>query len=199
MVRTNSTMLPLGTSAPDFSLVSVDGQTYSLSNFADAKALVVMFVCNHCPYVIHVADHISALAREYQAQGVAFVGISSNDVSKYPQDSPEQMVHEAEARGYTFPYLYDETQEVAHAYRAACTPDFYVFDGEQKLVYRGQMDDSRPRTENPTPVTGADLRAALDAVLGGTPVTQEQIPSLGCNIKWIEGKEPQYFNPEGNS
>ena len=199
MVRTNSTMLPLGTSAPDFSLVSVDGQTYSLSNFADAKALVVMFVCNHCPYVIHVADHISALAREYQAQGVAFVGISSNDVSKYPQDSPEQMVHEAEARGYTFPYLYDETQEVAHAYRAACTPDFYVFDGEQKLVYRGQMDDSRPRTENPTPVTGADLRAALDAVLGGTPVTQDQIPSLGCNIKWIEGKEPQYFNPEGNS
>lgn len=199
MVRTNSTMLPLGTSAPDFSLVSVDGQTYSLSNFADAKALVVMFVCNHCPYVIHVADHISALAREYQAQGVAFVGISSNDVSKYPQDSPEQMVHEAEARGYTFPYLYDETQEVAHAYRAACTPDFYVFDGEQELVYRGQMDDSRPRTENPTPVTGADLRAALDAVLGGTPVTQDQIPSLGCNIKWIEGKEPQYFNPEGNS
>lgn len=197
MVRTNSTMLPLGTKAPDFSLVSVDGVSYSRDDFADAKALLVIFMCNHCPYVIHVADHIATLANEYQSKGVAVVGISSNDVSSYPQDSPEQMVHEAEARGYTFPYLYDETQEVAIAYRAACTPDFYVFDGEQKLVYRGQMDDSRPRTDNPKPVTGADLRAALDAVLAGEPVDENQIPSLGCNIKWIDGKEPDYFNPEG--
>ena len=197
MVRTNSTMLPLGTQAPDFSLVSVDGQTYSRDDFSDSKALLVIFLCNHCPYVIHVADYIAALAREYQQKGVAVVGISSNDVSKYPQDSPEQMVHEAEARGYTFPYLFDETQEVAIAYRAACTPDFYVFDGDQKLVYRGQMDDSRPRTDDPKPITGADLRAALDAVLEGRSVTEDQKPSLGCNIKWIEGKEPDYFNAGG--
>ena len=199
MVRTNSTMLTLGTSAPDFSLVGVDGQTYSLADFKDAKALLVIFMCNHCPYVIHIADYLSALARDYQQRGVAVVGISSNDVSKYPQDSPEQMVHEAEARGYTFPYLYDETQEVAIAYQAACTPDFYVFDGEHKLVYRGQMDDSRPRTDDPKPLTGRDLRAALDAVLEGKPVDENQVPSLGCNIKWIEGKEPGYFDPEGIS
>lgn len=197
MVRTNSTMLPLGTNAPDFSLVSVDGATYSLKDFENAPALLVIFMCNHCPYVIHVADYLAQLAQEYQARGVAVVGISSNDVSKYPQDSPEQMVHEAEARGYTFPYLYDETQEVALAYRAACTPDFYVFDGEQKLVYRGQLDDSRPRTDDAKPLTGNDLRAALDAVLAGKPVAENQVPSLGCNIKWMEGKEPDYFNSEG--
>ena len=197
MVRTNSTMLPLGTNAPDFSLVSVDGATYSLKDFENAPALLVIFMCNHCPYVIHVADYLAQLAQEYQARGVAVVGISSNDVSKYPQDSPEQMVHEAEARGYTFPYLYDEMQEVALAYRAACTPDFYVFDGEQKLVYRGQLDDSRPRTDDAKPLTGNDLRAALDAVLAGKPVAENQVPSLGCNIKWMEGKEPDYFNSEG--
>lgn len=199
MVRTNSTMLPLGTNAPDFSLVSVDGATYSLKDFENAPALLVIFMCNHCPYVIHVADYLAQLAQEYQARGVAVVGISSNDVSKYPQDSPEQMVHEAEARGYTFPYLYDETQEVAIAYRAACTPDFYVFDGEQKLAYRGQLDDSRPRTDDVKPLTGNDLRAALDAVLAGEAVAENQVPSLGCNIKWMEGKEPDYFNPEGVS
>ena len=194
MVRTNSTMLPLGTNAPDFSLVSVDGQTYSLDRFQDAKALLVIFMCNHCPYVIHIADHIASLAAEYQSRGVAVVGISSNDVANYPQDSPEQMVHEAEQRGYTFPYLYDDTQEVAKAYRAACTPDFFVFDADKKLVYRGQMDDSRPKTEDPKPITGVDLRAALDAVIDGKDVAEQQTPSLGCNIKWKEGNEPDYFN-----
>lgn len=195
MVRTNSTMLPLGTQAPDFSLVSVDGNTFSLGDFRDAPALLVVFMCNHCPYVIHIADALSSLATEYRSKGVGVVGISSNDVSSYPQDSPEQMVHEAETRGYTFPYLYDETQEVAKAYRAACTPDFYVFDGGQKLVYRGQLDDSRPKTD--IPITGSDLRAALDAVLAGKPVSEEQKPSLGCNIKWAEGAEPDYFNSTG--
>lgn len=195
MVRTNSTMLPLGTKAPDFSLLSVDGTMCSLSDLQDAQALLVIFMCNHCPYVIHIADYLAQLANEYQQKGVAIVGISSNDVSKYPQDSPEQMVHEAEARGYTFPYVYDEDQSVARAYRAACTPDFFLFDGKQELVYRGQMDDSRPKSD--TPLTGADLRAAMDAVLGGKPVAEIQKPSLGCNIKWIEGEEPDYFNPSG--
>ncbi len=197
MVKTESTMLPLGTQAPDFSLINVDGTTVSLADFKDAPALLVVFLCNHCPYVIHVADALAQLARQYQQQGVAVVGISSNDVSKYPQDSPEQMVHEAEHRGYTFPYLHDETQQVARAYRAACTPDFYVFDREQKLVYRGQMDDSRPGAQPAKPVTGADLRAALDAVLAGKPVAQHQTPSLGCNIKWKQEAVPDYFRPEG--
>lgn len=191
MVRTPSTMLPLGTSAPDFSLVNVDGQTVSLSDFEDAPALLVIFMCNHCPYVIHVADGLAQLAQEYVSRGVAVVGISSNDVANYPADSPEQMVAEAEARGYVFPYLYDETQEVAQSYRAACTPDFFLFDGEQKLVYRGQMDSSRP--DSGIPVTGEDLRAALDAVLAGNPPAEEQTPSLGCNIKWKQGNEPDYF------
>lgn len=197
MVKTQSTMLPLGTQAPDFSLISVDGTTVSLADLKDAPALLVVFMCNHCPYVIHIADAFSQLAREYQQRGVAVVGISSNDVSNYPQDSPEQMVHEAELRGYTFPYLFDETQEVAIAYHAACTPDFYVFDKDQKLVYRGQMDDSRPKTDDPKPITGADLRAALDAVLAGQPVAENQIPSLGCNIKWNEESTPEYFDPKG--
>lgn len=195
MVRTQSTMLPLGTKAPDFSLVSVDGNAYSPRDFQGSRALLVVFLCNHCPYVIHIADHLAALAKEYGQKGVATIGISSNDVSQYPQDSPEQMVHEAEARGYTFPYLYDDTQDVAKAYRAACTPDFYVFDQNQELVYRGQMDDSRPKVDNPKPVTGVDLRAALDAVLAGEPVNENQQPSLGCNIKWIAGSEPDYFTP----
>lgn len=193
MVKTNSTMLPLGTEAPAFSLPNVDGSVVSLADFADAPALLVIFMCNHCPYVVHVADHLAQLAAEYQARGVAVVGISSNDVANYPADSPEQMVREAEERGYTFAYLYDSDQSVAKAYHAACTPDFYVFDADRRLVYRGQMDDSRPRVENPTPVTGQDLRAALDAVLAGEPVSAEQTPSLGCNIKWIAGAEPEYF------
>ena len=195
MVKTASTMLPLGTKAPDFSLVNVDGQTVSLSDFADAPALLVMFMCNHCPFVIHVADELARLGTEYQQRGVAVVGISSNDVANYPQDSPEQMVHEAEQRGYTFPYMCDEDQQVARAYHAACTPDFFVFDGDQQLVYRGQLDDSRP--DAGIPVTGADLRAALDAVLDGQPVAADQKPSLGCNIKWKEGAAPEYFDPQG--
>jgi peroxiredoxin len=195
MVKTASTMLPLGTKAPDFSLVNVDGQTVSLSDFADAPALLVMFMCNHCPFVIHVADELARLGAEYQQRGVAVVGISSNDVANYPQDSPEQMVHEAEQRGYTFPYMCDEDQQVARAYHAACTPDFFVFDRDQRLVYRGQLDDSRP--DAGIPVTGADLRAALDAVLDGQHVAADQKPSLGCNIKWKEGAAPEYFDPQG--
>jgi len=152
---------------------------------------LVIFMCNHCPYVKHVAPALAELARGYQTRDVAVVGISSNDATKYPADSPEQMVHEAEAHGYTFPYLYDETQEVAKAYRAACTPDFYLFDKDQKLVYRGQMDDSRPKSD--LQATGADLSAALDAVLAGQAPLATQKPSIGCNIKWKEGNEPDYF------
>jgi peroxiredoxin len=191
MVDTPSTMLPLGTSAPDFSLVNVDAQTVSLADLADAPALLVIFMSNHCPFVIHVADHLAQLAQEYQARGMAIVAIASNDVANYPADSPEQMVAEAEQRGYTFAYLYDETQEVAQAYRAACTPDFFLFDAERQLVYRGQMDSSRP--DSGIPITGEDLRAALDAVLVGKQPTADQRPSLGCNIKWKPGNEPDYF------
>ncbi len=191
MVRTPSTMLPLGTPAPDFSLVNIDGQTVSRDDFAGAPALLVMFMCNHCPYVIHVADHLAQLAHDYLPRRVAMVGINSNDVAHYPADSPEQMVAEAEQRGYPFPYLYDETQEVAQAYRAACTPDFFLFDAQQKLAYRGQLDASRP--ESGIPVTGEDLRAALDAVLAGEAPSSAQTPSLGCNIKWKPDHEPDYF------
>jgi peroxiredoxin len=191
MVLTPSTMLPLGTKAPAFSLPNVDGGTVSLADFRGSPALLVVFMCNHCPYVKHVAEGLAKLARDYQAKGAAVVGISSNYVGTHPADSPEQMVREVEDRGYTFPYLYDETQEVAKAYRAACTPDFYLFDKDQKLVYRGQMDDSRPGNEKP--VTGADLRAALDAVLAGRPVSPNQKSSIGCNIKWKPGSEPDYF------
>jgi peroxiredoxin len=191
MVLTPSTMLPLGTKAPDFSLPNVDGSMVSLRSLAGAPALLVMFMCNHCPYVKHVAPQLAKVARDYQAKGVAVVGINSNDVSSHPADSPEQMVHEVEERGYTFPYLFDETQEVAQAYKAACTPDFYVFDGHQKLVYRGQLDASRPNTS--VALTGQDLRAALDAVLAGHKAPTDQKPSIGCNIKWKPGNEPDYF------
>jgi peroxiredoxin len=191
MVLTPSTMLPLGTKAPDFSLVNVDGRTVSLSDFDDAPALLVIFMCNHCPFVKHLADALAQFTAQYMAQGVAVVGINSNDAGSYPADSPEQMVREAEERGYQFPYLYDETQEVAQAYRAACTPDFFLFDGDQRLVYRGQFDDSRP--DNGKPITGADLRAAIDAVLAGRKPSDEQRPSIGCNIKWKAGNEPDYF------
>lgn len=195
MVKTASTMLPLGTPAPEFSLLNVDSKTVSLADFSDAKALVVIFMCNHCPFVKHLADALAEFGRECQAKGVAVVGISSNDVANYPDDSPEQMVHEAENRGYTFPYLYDEDQSVAKAYKAACTPDFYVFDGDMKLAYRGQFDASRPG--NDVAVTGDDLRKAVDAIVGGDSVPEPQMPSIGCNIKWISGKEPEYFNPAG--
>jgi peroxiredoxin len=191
MVLTPSTMLPLGTKAPAFSLPNVDGSTVSLADFGGAKALLVVFMCNHCPYVIHVAPELAKLAAEYQAKGVAVVGINANDAAHHPADSPEQMVHEVENRGYTFPYLYDESQEVAKAYHAACTPDFYVFDQDQKLVYRGQMDASRPNSG--VPLTGQDLRAALDDVLAGKTAPASQKPSIGCNIKWKPGSEPAYF------
>ena len=191
MVRTPSTMLPLGTKAPEFSLVNVDGRTVSLADLAEAPALLVVFMCNHCPFVKHLADALASFAAEYMPKGLAMVGINSNDVANYPADSPEQMVREAEERGYMFPYLYDETQEVAKAYRAACTPDFFLFDRDRRLVYRGQFDDSRP--DSGKPITGADLRAAVDAVLAGKKPSDEQRPSIGCNIKWAPGNEPEYF------
>lgn len=191
MVLTPSTMMPLGTQAPDFSLINVDSQTVSLADFEGAPALLVMFICNHCPYVVHLADALTSFGAEAMAQGVAVVGISSNDVSNHPADSPEQMVAEAEQRGYTFPYLYDETQYIAKAYQAACTPDFFLFDGNQQLVYRGQFDSSRP--DSGIPITGEDLSAAINAVLAGTPQNEEQQPSMGCNIKWKLGEEPDYF------
>ena len=189
MVKTASTMLPLGTSAPDFSLLNVDGSSVSLGDFADSKGLLVIFICNHCPFVIHLREAIAKFADEYQTQGLAVVGISSNDVGTHPDDSPEKMKEEAANAGYNFPYLYDESQEVAKAYKAACTPDFFLFDADKALVYRGQFDSSRPG--NDQPVTGADLRAAADAVLSGAEVSAEQTPSLGCNIKWIDA--PDYF------
>ena len=195
MVKTASTMLPLGTQAPDFSLINTDSQKVSLSDFSGKPALLVMFICNHCPFVKHIAEELSVLGREYQSRGAGIVAISSNASTKYPEDSPEQMVHESENRGYVFPYLFDEDQAVAKAYKAACTPDFFLFDGEQKLVYRGQLDASRPG--NGIPVTGADLRSALDAILSGQPVAENQTPSIGCNIKWVETKEPEYFLPNG--
>jgi peroxiredoxin len=191
MALTPSTMLPLGTEAPDFRLPDTDGRTVARDDFRDAPALLVIFLCNHCPYVKHVRHELARLARDYQQKGVAVVGISSNDAAAYPDDRPEMMAREKAEVGYTFPYLYDESQEVAKAYRAACTPDFYVFDKRRALAYRGQMDASRPG--NTIRVTGKDLRAALDAVLAGEPVPQDQRPSMGCNIKWKPGSAPDYF------
>jgi peroxiredoxin len=191
MVATNSTMLPLGTPAPDFHLPDPSGKAYSLADFQGAQALVVAFICNHCPYVKHLRGGLAALGRDYQPRGVAIVGISSNDVVHYPADSPARMAEEATAAGYTFPCLYDESQAVAKAYRAACTPDFFIFDRSRRLVYRGQFDDSRPG--NSRPVTGRDLRNALEELLAGRSVDPHQTPSLGCNIKWKPGNEPDYF------
>jgi peroxiredoxin len=191
MADTLSTMQPLGTKAPYFRLPDPMGKTVSLDDFKDSSALLMVFMCNHCPFVQHILPHFSRLAQEYQARGVGIVGISSNDVQSYPQDGPAKMAELSQSRGLTFPYLFDEAQEVAKAYGAACTPDFYLFDGNRQLVYRGQMDDSRPG--NNRPITGADLRAALDAVLEGRPVSGNQKPSVGCNIKWKPGNEPGYF------
>lgn len=191
MARTPSTMLPLGTAVPDFKLMNVDGREVALADFAGKPALLVMFMCNHCPFVVHVADELARLGSEYMGRGVAVVGINSNDTATHPADSPERMVAEAEERGYAFPYLFDETQEVAKSFRAACTPDFFLFDQDRKLVYRGQLDDSRPGSG--VPVTGKDLRAALDSVLGGKKPADEQRASLGCNIKWKAGNAPEYF------
>ncbi len=192
MVAVNSTMLPLGTSAPDFSLPdAVGGDTVSLRDLADAPVLLVMFISNHCPYVKHVSAELGRLGSDYGSRGVAVVAICSNDVENYPDDAPPRMAEFAAANGFTFPYLHDESQAVALAYHAACTPDFFVFDAERALVYRGQLDGARPG--NGVPVDGRDLRAALDAALEGAPAPEPQAPSMGCNIKWKAGSEPDYF------
>ncbi|MFZ3201656.1 MAG: thioredoxin family protein [Candidatus Acidiferrales bacterium] len=190
MVETPSTMLALGTTAPEFKLPDPGGKMVSLDDFKDASALVVAFICNHCPYVKHIRKEFAALAKEYQSRGVGVVAINSNDVENYPDDAPDKMAEEIKRVGYTFPYLYDESQQVAKDYRAACTPDLYVFDKGHRLVYRGQFDDSRPG--NGRPVTGADLRTALDAVLAGRAVPANQRPSVGCNIKWKRKNAPDY-------
>lgn len=190
MAETLSTMLSLGTKAPAFRLPDAHGKWVSSDDFTDSLALLVIFMCNHCPYVKHIQARLAELAREYQARGVAVVGISSNDAEAFPEDAPQKMAEEIQQAGYTFPYLYDETQAVAKLYQAACTPDFFLFDRDRRLVYRGQFDDSRPKSGRP--VTGKDLRAALDALLSGRPVAQNQQPSSGCNIKWKSGNVPTY-------
>lgn len=197
MALTQSTMMELGSPARPFQLPSTDGALVSLDDFAGAEALVVMFICNHCPYVIHVATALADVANAYMPKNVAFVGINSNDADAYPADSFARMKAEKANRGYAFPYLYDETQAVAQAYGAACTPDFYVFDKQRKLAYRGQFDDSRPHRissgnydSGANPATGTDLRHALDLLLAGEPVPEKQYPSMGCNIKWKPGNEP---------
>jgi len=192
MVRVPSTMVPLGTHAPEFDLPEpATGRGVSLADFGDADALLVVFLSNHCPFVKYIADPFSAFAREYAGKGLAVVGINANDVERHPDDSPDKMVEEVALRGYGFPYLFDETQEVAKAYGAACTPDFFLFDKDLRLVYRGQFDASRPSLD--VPVTGEDLRAACDAVLAGRAPLADQIPSVGCNIKWRPGNEPAWF------
>lgn len=192
MVRVPSTMAPLGASAPAFALPDpATGGTVSLHDFDRTPALLVVFLSNHCPFVKHIADEIGRFGREYGAKGLAMVGICANDVSNFPDDSPAKMVEEVARRGYTFPYLYDESQEVAKAFRAACTPDFFLYDRDRRLVYRGQFDPSRPSTD--VPVTGADLRAACDAVLAGGAPSATQWPSVGCNIKWKDGNAPPWF------
>jgi thiol-disulfide isomerase/thioredoxin len=192
VVKTLSTMLTLGTEAHPFSLPEpATGRTVSLDDFADAPALLVAVLSNHCPFVKHIAAGLAAFARDYREKGVAIVGINANDAANYPDDSPEKMAEEVKARGYTFPYLFDESQEVVKAYRAACTPDFFLFDRDRRLVYRGQFDVSRPSLNHP--VTGADVRAACDAVLAGETPAADQVPSIGCNIKWKPGNAPSWF------
>ena len=191
MALTPSTMLPLGTAAPDFKLPDTNGKIISLADFKDKVALAVIFMCNHCPYVVHIRAGLAQLARDYAAKNVGIVGISSNDAKSHPQDGPAKMKEEVKSAGYTFPYLYDESQAVAKAYRAACTPDLFLFDRGRRLVYRGQFDASRPG--NGVPVTGKDLRAALEAVLAGKPTSEMQVASIGCNIKWQAGNAPDYF------
>jgi peroxiredoxin len=191
MAAVLSTMLELGTPAPEFALPDTEGNIVSLADLPPAPALLVMFLSNHCPFVKHLRGAIAGLARDYAPRGVHIVGIMSNDVSRYPADAPERMREERAAAGWTFPYLYDESQEVARAYRAACTPDIFLFDGDRRLVYRGQFDSSRP--SNGLAPSGEDLRSALDAVLEGRPVSGDQHPSIGCNIKWKPGNEPEWF------
>ena len=191
MVKTLSTMLELGTEAPDFNLPDVvSGQTISLETFEDKKALLIMFICRHCPFVKHVQDELARIGRDYAGTDAGIVAISSNDADAFPDDAPEGLREMAEELGFTFPYCYDESQETARAYSAACTPDFFLFDRERRLAYRGQLDDSRP--DSGKPVTGRDLRAALDAVLADQPIDPDQKPSIGCNIKWKPGNEPSY-------
>ena len=194
-------MLPLGTTLPRFSLpdfnpstaLGAGGNPVSSDDFRDAPALLVAFICRHCPFVTHIRSGFAQFAREYQARGLAIVAINSNDVEAFPEDDPQGMKQEAASAGYTFPYLFDETQDVAKTFRAACTPDLYLFDRDRTLVYRGRFDESRPRTNPPMPVTGRDIRAAADAVLSGAPVPQGQKNSVGCNIKWKRGNAPDYF------
>lgn len=197
MALTQSNMMDLGSKAPDFSLLSTDGKTVALADFSNAKGLVVLFICNHCPYVIHIAPALAKLASRYQEKGIQFVAINSNDTDAYPADSFANMKFEKQKRGYTFPYLFDETQAIAHAYGAACTPDIYVFDHQQTLVYRGQFDDTRPNRissgnydSSINPASGAALASALDLLLEGHTIPTDQVPSMGCNIKWKPGNEP---------
>jgi len=190
MVSVNSTMMPLGSEMPPFELPDPAGQIFSSSSFTETP-LLVMFICNHCPYVKHIRPRLAEVTKDLAGKGLAVVGINSNDSELYPDDSPEAMKAEAEEFGYSFPYLVDEDQSVAKAFRAACTPDLFLFDADGKLAYRGQFDSSRPK--NDEPVTGADLQAAAEAVLEGRPVSEDQRPSIGCNIKWKPGNEPDYF------
>ncbi len=191
MVKTLSTMPELGMPAPDFRLPDTEGNLVARDDFRDSPGLLVIFMCNHCPYVVHIKEALAAFAREILPRGIAIVGINSNDVAAYPDDAPEKMKEDRERYGYPFPYLFDETQEVAKAYRAACTPDFFLFDRDRRLFYRGQFDDSRPGSG--VPVTGRDLRAACEALLAGKEPPRPQVPSMGCNIKWKPGNEPEWF------
>ncbi len=192
MVKTPSTMLELGTSAPDFHLPDVvSGEEVTLHRFSTKKALLVMFICRHCPYVKHVEAELASIGHDYADEDISIVAISSNDAVEHPEDAPESLKEMAEELGFNFPYLYDESQKVAKAYTAACTPDFFLFDAERNLAYRGQLDDSRPG--NDLPVTGRDLRSAMDAVLSDSPISSEQRPSVGCNIKWKTDNAPAYF------
>ncbi len=191
MVRTLSTMAPLFSSAPDFRLPDTDGNLVSLHDFDGKPALLVMFICNHCPFVKHVRTKLAEVTKQWMKQGVAVVAINSNDVATHPDDAPAKMKEEAKSAGYAFPYLFDETQEVAKAYTAACTPDFFLYDRNRRLVYRGQMDGSRPQTD--IPVTGEDLTRAIELTLKGVALDPNQRPSMGCNIKWKAGNAPPYF------
>jgi len=197
MVLTPSTMLPLGTPAPAFDLPDVvTGKRITLASFAERKALLVMFICRHCPYVQHVQEELARFGKDYEGKGLGILAVSSNDVTTHPEDAPDKLAAMARRLGFGFPFCYDESQAAAQAYRAACTPDFFVFDGAKRLVYRGQLDDSRPG--NGKPVTGKDLRAATDAALAGRPVPAPQKASIGCNIKWRAGNEPAYFAASGS-
>ena len=191
MAATPSTMLDLGTTIPAFRLRDINGKAVTSNDFGASRGLLVAFICPHCPYVRHVRSEFARLARDVQQRGISVIAINSNDATAFPDDSPEGMRQEASEVGYTFPYLVDDTQEVAKSFRAACTPDFFLFDNQRRLVYRGQFDDSRPRTQ--VPVTGKDLMAAIDSLLAGKPVSPDQRPSMGCNIKWLKGGEPDYF------